>query len=155
MHLIDCEIDFILICSATDSTGAGTFKVTDTKLYVLVVNLSTQDNLNLLKKFKSWFNGTINGNIYEPKASTETLNQYFDFLIDPRFEGVNILFVLAYENGSERTVSRPCLFPKLQIKDFNVMIDVRKFFNQPIQIYIKTYDNIKKSFYWSRRWLQF
>ena len=53
MPLIDCEIDFILICSATDSTGAGTFKVSDTKLYVLVVNLSTQDNLNLLKKLKS------------------------------------------------------------------------------------------------------
>ena len=31
MPLIDFEIDFILICSATDSTGAGLFKVTDTK----------------------------------------------------------------------------------------------------------------------------
>ena len=47
--LIDCEIDFILICSATNSADAGTFKVTDTKLYFLIVNLSTQDNLNLLK----------------------------------------------------------------------------------------------------------
>ena len=38
----------------------------------------------------------INGNIYEPKASTETQNQYFDYLIDPRFEVVNTHFESAF-----------------------------------------------------------
>ena len=48
MPHINCEKKFILTWSAssvvTNSTGAGTFAITDTKLYVLAVTLSTQDN---------------------------------------------------------------------------------------------------------------
>ena len=53
MPLINCEVNLILACSSTcvitSSTGAGTFKITDTKLYVPVVTLSTQ-------KILSYFN---------------------------------------------------------------------------------------------------
>ena len=56
---INCEIHLTLTWSAnsifTDSTGAGTFAITDTKLYVEVVTLSTQDNVNLLQQLKSAF----------------------------------------------------------------------------------------------------
>ena len=48
MPLIKCEINFILTwsstCFITNSTGAGTFAITDTKLYVSTVTLLTQDN---------------------------------------------------------------------------------------------------------------
>ena len=51
--LINCEVNLILTWSATcvisNSTGAGTFEITDTKLYVPVVTLSTQDNSMLLQ----------------------------------------------------------------------------------------------------------
>ena len=96
MPLIDFEIDFILICSATDSTGAGLFKVTDTKTLRSSSKSVNSRWFESIKKLKLWLNRTINGNIYEPKGSTETQNQYFDYLIDPRFEVVNTLFELAF-----------------------------------------------------------
>ena len=51
MLLINCEVNLVLTWSKdyviTDSTGEGKFKITDTKLYVPVVTLSTQDNVKL------------------------------------------------------------------------------------------------------------
>ena len=64
MPLINCEINLILTwsstCVITNSTGAGRFTITDTKLYVPVITLSTQDNAKLLQQFKSGFKRTIN-----------------------------------------------------------------------------------------------
>ena len=52
MSLINCEINFILTCSKDcaipSGTGKAKFKITYTKFYVSVVNLSTQDNAKLL-----------------------------------------------------------------------------------------------------------
>ena len=59
MPLINCEINLILTQSEyyviSSATGASKFKATDTKLYVSVVTLSTQDNEKLLQQFKSGF----------------------------------------------------------------------------------------------------
>ena len=59
MPLINCEVNLILTwskdCVITNSTGAGKFAITETKLYVLVVTLSTQDNSKLLQQLKSDF----------------------------------------------------------------------------------------------------
>ena len=58
------------------------------KLYVPVVNSSTQDNAKLLKQLKSGFKRTINWNKYQSKILTERSNQYQinqDYLIDPSF----------------------------------------------------------------------
>ena len=68
MPLIDCEVNLILTwsstCVITNSTGAGTFETTDTKLYVRVVTLSIQDNSKLLQQIKSGFKRVINWNKY-------------------------------------------------------------------------------------------
>ena len=57
LPLINCEVHLILTwsstCVITNSTGAGTFKIADTKLYVPVVTLSSQDNAKLLQQIKS------------------------------------------------------------------------------------------------------
>ena len=57
MPLINCEINLILkwssACVITNSTGAGRFAITDTKLYVSVVTLSAEDNTKLLQQLKS------------------------------------------------------------------------------------------------------
>ena len=72
--LINCEVNLILAWSSTyvitNSTGAGRFTIIDTKLYVLVVTLSTQNNTKLLQQLKSGFKRTINWNKYQsdPKA---------------------------------------------------------------------------------------
>ena len=51
MPLINCGINLILnghqLASFTKSNGAATFVITDTKVYVPVVTLSTQDNVKL------------------------------------------------------------------------------------------------------------
>ena len=66
--LIKCEVNLILIwpskCVITNSTGAGTFAITDTRLYIPVVTLSTQENAKLLQQFKSGFKRVINWNKY-------------------------------------------------------------------------------------------
>ena len=65
MPLINCEVNLILTWSST--TGPGTFKITDAKLYVPAVTLSTQDNSKLLQQLKSGFKRTVNWNRYLSK----------------------------------------------------------------------------------------
>ena len=60
MPLINCEVNLILISVITNSIGAGTFEITDTKLYVPVVTLSTKENAKLLQQLKSGFKRVIN-----------------------------------------------------------------------------------------------
>ena len=71
MFLINCDINLIWTWSAncaivyTDVANPGaTFAITQTKLYILVVNLSTQDNSKLFKQFKTGFKRIINWNKY-------------------------------------------------------------------------------------------
>ena len=63
----------------------------------------TQDNLKQLEKLKFGFKGTINWNKYQTIVSIERQSQYLDFLNDPRFQRVNRLFVLPFENEAQRT----------------------------------------------------
>ena len=59
MPLINCEVSLDLTwskdCVVTDSTGKGKFAIRETKLYVPVGTLSTQDNAKLLQQLKSGF----------------------------------------------------------------------------------------------------
>ena len=54
MSLINYETNLILTwsedCVISSATGEIKFKTTDTKLYVHVLNLSTQDNAKLLQQ---------------------------------------------------------------------------------------------------------
>ena len=93
-----------MICVISSATGEAKFKITDTKIYVPVVMISIQDNAKLLQKLKPGFKRKINWNKYQTKVSTEWVNQYLDFLIDPRFQGVNWFFVLSFENEGDRKV---------------------------------------------------
>ena len=53
----------------SNNAKATTFAIKDTKLYVTVVTLSTQDNAKLLQQLKSGFKRTITWNRYDPKVS--------------------------------------------------------------------------------------
>ena len=128
MSLINCEInwseDYVIVATnvAAEST---TFSIIDTKFYVSVVTLSTQDNVKLLEQLKSGFQRTINWSKYQPKVSTERPNQYLDFLIDPIFQGLNKLFVLSFENEAQIT-------------------SYKTFFDQSVRNNLITYGNIRK-----------
>ena len=65
-------------CVLSNDTKATTFAIADTKVYVPVVILSTQDNVKLLQQLKSGFKGTINLNKYQSKVSRQAPNQYLD-----------------------------------------------------------------------------
>ena len=89
MPLINCEVNLILTwpstCVITNSTGAGRFTITDIKLYVPVVTLSTQDNVKLLQQLKSGFKRTIYWNKYQSDPKTYAQKQYLNHLVDPSF----------------------------------------------------------------------
>ena len=131
-------------CVVSSATGETKFAITETKLYVPVVTLSTEDNAKLLQQLKSNFKRKINWNKYESSVKTFAQNRYLNYLINPSFRGVNRLFVLSFENEDDRISHSMYYLPKVEIKDYNVMIDGRTFFNQPINNMNKTYENIRK-----------
>ena len=77
MPLINYEINFILmwsvncVISNAAENQATTFAITDTKLYVPVVALSTQDNAKLLQRLKSGFKRTINWSTSQSKVTVQ------------------------------------------------------------------------------------
>ena len=148
MPLINCEVNLILArskdCVITSSEGEGKFKITETKLYVPVVTLSTQDNAKLLEQLKSAFKRTVSWNKYESNIKIFAQNRYLNHLINPSFQGVNRLFALSFENEDQRKSHSLYYLTKVEIKDYNVMIDGKNFFDQPINSMTKTYENIRK-----------
>ena len=65
-------------------------------------------------------------------------------MINPSFQGVNRLFVLSFENENDRTSHSNYYLPKVETKNYNVKIDGRNLFDQPINNNFKIYDNIRK-----------
>ena len=144
---INCEVSLILTwsstCVITNSTDAGTFAITDTKLYVPVITLSTQDNSKLLQQLKPGFKRVINWNKYLSKPELLAQNPNLNHLVEPSFQGVNRLFVLAFENDTQRTSHSGYYLPNVEIKHY-VMINGENVFDKPIKNNKVTYENIRK-----------
>ena len=66
-------------------------------------------------------------------------NRYLDYLIDPSFPGVNRLLVLLFESNTGRTCYKRSYFSQVEIKNYNVMINGQKFFDQPVKNNLITY----------------
>ena len=64
--------------------------------------------------------------------SNMTKNNNLNYLIDPTFTNVNGLFVLSFENEDDKTSFSKYYLSKVAIKDFNVLIDEKTFFNIPV-----------------------
>ena len=150
MPLINCEVNLILTWSANCvilNTNVANqipkFTITETNVYVPVVTLSAQDNAKLLPILKSGFKRTINWNKYPAKPELLAQNPNLNHLAETSFQGVNRLFVLAFENDALRTSNERYLL-NVEIKDYNVMIDGKNFFDQPIKNNKITYENIIK-----------
>ena len=146
MPLINCAVNLILTwsstCVITNSTGTGTFEITDTKLYVPVVILSTKENAKL--QLKSGFKRVINWNKYLSKPELLRRNPNLNYLTEPSFQGVNRLFILAFENDTQRTSHSGYYLPSVEIKNYNIMINGENLFDQPIKNKKITYDNVRK-----------
>ena len=157
MPLINCEISLTLTwsenCVLTDiktQTAAAAqqdnpvrkridaptnaiFKITDTKLYVPVVTLSTKDDNNFLEQLKSGFKRAIKWNKYRSEMNNQVKTSHLNYLIDPTFTKVNRLLVLSFEDEVDRTSFSKYYVPKVDIKDFNVLIDGKSFFDVPVK----------------------
>ena len=96
--------------------GGTKFKLTEIKLYVPVVTLSTQDNAKLLQQLKSGFKRTINWNKYESNIKTFAQNGYLNHLINPIFQRGNRRFVLFFVNENDRTSHLNLLSSKSRIE---------------------------------------
>ena len=135
MPLINCEVNLILTwsanCGVTLNQGT-TFKITETILYAPVVTLSTQGNAKLLAQLKSGFKRTISWNKYLSKPELLRQNPNLNHLVEPSFQGVNRLFVLAFQNDAQRRSNKRYL-PNVEIKDYSVMIGGKNFFDQPVK----------------------
>ena len=83
---------------------------------------------------KSGFKRAINWSKKQSKVLTGRQNQYLDYLIDRSFQVVNRLFGLSFENNADRTGLTGYLLPKVEMKDYNVMVDAQNFFDQTVKI---------------------
>ena len=108
------------------------------------MTLSTQDNINLLKQLNLRFERRIKWKKYQSNATTQTGNQYLDYLIDQSFQGVNTFFVLSLKNNAPQTSYKQYFPPTVEIEDYIVMINGQNVFDQPVKNDQRTYSIIRK-----------
>ena len=65
--------------------------------------------------------------------TNQTKTNNLNYLIDPTFNKVNRLFFLSFENEEDRTSFSKYYTPKVETKDFNVLIDGKSFFDVPVK----------------------
>ena len=86
-----------------------------------------------MPQLKSGFKRTINWNKYLSRPELLTQNQNINYLVEPSFEGVIRLFVLAFEDDAKRTSNKRYFVPNVKIKEYNIMIDGKNFLDPPIK----------------------
>ena len=171
MPLINCKIELSLIwignCvlpaaptgNNVDATGAdsATFEITDAKRYVLIVTLSAEDNAKLSKLLSEGFKNSVCWNKYKVVdnkvvqiAAQNEEKHIRERLFDASYQGVKRLFVLAYNTAAGNTqVSidsfRKYFLSRAKIGNYNIEIDGRNFYDQPINDSIKQYDEIRET----------
>ena len=117
MPLTNCEVNLIstwsencVIIYTNVANQNPTFEITERKLYVPVVTLSTKDNARLLPQLKSGFKRAINWNKYLSKPELLAQNSNLNHLVEPSFQGVNRRFVSAFENDEQRTSKKDIIY---------------------------------------------
>ena len=155
MPLINCKIKLNLTwkkeCALSNQAGDAVFIINDTKMYVPVVTLSKEDNKDFIEQqnFKKGFQRSIYWNEYKTKEINENADaNVFNYInLDPSFQGVNRLFVMAYNraNGQPtRNGQQKCCLPRIDLEKYNVIIDGRNFYDNPIERDIEKYRELKK-----------
>ena len=154
MPSIICRVDLSLTwnenCILTSLAGNSTFTMTDAKLYIPVVTLSIEDNAKITKLLGEWFKRFVYWNKYKVILNEiYNANDYTRELFDASYQGVKRLFVLAYDNTGNNPVTadshRRYFLPRIKIENYNIEIDGRNFYDQPINDSIKQYDEVRKA----------
>ena len=152
MPLINCKIKLNLTwkkeCVLSNQDGAAAFIINDTKMYVPVVTLSKEDIKDFIKQQNKGFQISIYWNEYKTKEINENADaNVFKYInLDPSFQGVNRLFVMAYNranNQPTRNGQRKYYLPRIDLEKY-VIIDGRNFYDNPIESDIENYRELKK-----------
>ena len=127
------------------------FAIEDIKCHVPIVTLSTKDSANLAKQLSDGFERSVYWNSYETKpAKVIEQGKNLYKLLSTSFQGVKRLFVLAYSitgGGNDEAGikdNKKYFLPRGEIKNYSVLIDGKKFYDQPINDLIKQHDEIRK-----------
>ena len=169
MPLINCKIKLNLTwkkeCVLSTDAGDAVFIINDTKIYVPVVTLSKEDNKDFIEQQNKGFQRSIYWNEYKPKelvTEDADANNFKYIALDPSFQGVNRLFVMVYnklaaanDNQFNRNSQQVYYLPRNDLKKYNVIIDGRNFYDNPIESDIEKYRELKKSNDWKRRRLYY
>ena len=157
MPLINCkvhlELNWIEDCILSSAVNSAKFEIADAKLHVPIVTFSTKDSANLTKQLSEGFKRSVYWNSYEtrPAKVIEQGKNLYE-LLNASFQGVRRLFVLAYvvaagaandEAGIKD--NKKYFLPRGEIKNYNVLIDGRNFYDQPINDLIKQYGEVCKA----------
>ena len=151
MPLINCKVEFSLkwyeSCVLSSSGTAATFAITDTKLYVPVVTLKTEDNVKLSKLLNEGFKTLVYWNKCKTILKDYAANGNIRERPDASVQGVNRLLVLAYacgDNVTNENSNTKYFLPRFKTKNYNIEIDGRNFYDQSINDLIKQNDQVRK-----------
>ena len=136
--LINCkihlELNWIGECILSSARDSAKIKITDAKLHVPIVTISTKDNVNLTKQLSDGFKRSAYWNNHQtiPVKVIENETNIYE-LLSASFQGVKRLFFLAYDATDDN---------KAGIKDNKK--HRRNVYDQPINGLIKQYDELRK-----------
>ena len=142
MPLINSKIKLNLTwkkeCALSTDDGNAVFIINGTKLYVPVVTLSKEDNKDFIEQQNKGFQRSIYWNEYKTKEINENADaNVFKYInLDSSFQGVNRLFVMAYNRANDqptRNGQQKYYLPIIDLEKYNVIIDVRNFYDNPIE----------------------
>ena len=109
-----------------------------------------EDNKDFIEQQNKGFQRSIFWNEDKAKEQTENAdaNAVKFINLDPSFQGVNRLFLMAYsradDNQATRNGQRNYYLPRIDFKKYNVIIDGRFFYDNPIESDIEKYRELKK-----------
>ena len=150
MPLINCKIKLNLTrkkeCVLSTDAGDAVFIINDKKMYVPLVTLSKEDNKDFIEQQNKGFQRSVYWNEYKTKEINENADaNVFKYInLDPSFQGVNRLFVMAYSreaNQPTRNGHQKYYLPRINLKKYNVIIDGRNFYGNPIESILKNTEN--------------
>ena len=118
-------------------------------MYIPVVTLSKEDNKDFIKQQNKGFQRSIYWNEYKLKEINENAdaNKFKYINLDPSFQGVNTLFVMAYnrvDGQPTRNGQRKYYLPRIGLNKYNVIIDGRSFYDNPFESDTEKYRELKK-----------
>ena len=155
MPLINCkiglELNWIEVCILSSAVESAKCKIRDVTLHVPIVTLSIKDNVNLTKQLSNRLKRSAYWNSYQTipaKVINKGTNVYE--LLGASFQRIKTLFVLAHvidagaaNNETGMKNNRKYFLPKVKNENYNVLINGKKFYDQPINDLIKQYDEVK------------